>query len=134
MQFTPSVSRQQVATPKQSCSVDELSRDDFEKILIQNPGKVVLKFGATWCGPCHRIEAHVQQWFGIMPSTVKCLMIDIDESFELYAAFKTKRQITGIPAILCFNKGNVSYIPDLSVTGADFEQVNIFFNQVKGTK
>jgi hypothetical protein len=69
-----------------------------------------------------------------MPANVKCITIDIDESFDLYAAFKSKRQIAGIPAIVCFNKGNVSYIPDLSVVGADLEQVNLFFRQVKGTQ
>jgi hypothetical protein len=67
-----------------------------------------------------------------MPATVKCAAIDIDESFDLYGAFKSKRQITGIPAILCFNKGNESYIPDLSVVGADVHQVNLFFKQVLG--
>ncbi len=112
---------------------DELSREAFEQLLRENPGKVVLKFGATWCGPCQRIEAHVHQWFSRMPASVKCIMIDIDESFELYAAFKSKRQINGIPAILCFNKGNLSYLPDLSVAGADFDQVNTFFRQVATT-
>ena len=59
-------------------------------------------------------------------------MIDIDESFDLYAAFKSMRQVTGIPAILCFNKGNLSYVPDFSVVGADLEQVNLFFKRVLG--
>jgi hypothetical protein len=65
-----------------------------------------------------------------MPATTKCIIIDIDDSFDLYGAFKAKRQIGGIPAILCFNKGNLSYVPDFSVAGSDLEQVNIFFKQV----
>ena len=127
MQFTPRNPPTAKVAPIQ-ISTDELSRADFEKLLRENPGRVILKFGATWCGPCQRIDAHVHQWFERMPDTAKCLMIDVDESFDLYAAFKSKRQVSGIPAILCFNKGNESYIPDLSVVGADFEQINLFFN------
>jgi len=123
MQFTTS---QKVVTP----IIEEFSRSQFEELLKQNPGKIVLKFGATWCGPCKRIDPLVNQWFSNMPATVKCVAIDIDESFDLYGAFKSKRQITGIPAILCFNKGNESYIPDLNVVGADVVQVNTFFKQV----
>ena len=123
MQFT---TPQKVVTP----IIEEFSRSQFEELLKQNPGKVVLKFGATWCGPCKRIDPLVNQWFSNMPATVKCAAIDIDESFDLYGAFKSKRQITGIPAILCFNKGNESYIPDLNVVGADVVQVNTLFKQV----
>ena len=110
--------------------VSDFSRSEFEELLRQNPGKVVLKFGATWCGPCKVIEPLVNQWFSKMPDTVKCATIDVDDSFDLYGALKSKRQINGIPAILCFNKGNLSYIPDMNVVGADANQVNAFFKQV----
>ena len=123
MQFT---TPQKVVIP----IIEDFSRSQFEELLKQNPGKVVLKFGATWCGPCKLIDPLVNQWFSNMPATVKYAAIDIDESFDLYGAFKSKRQITGIPAILCFNKGNESYIPDLSVVGADVFQVNAFFKQI----
>ena len=130
MQFTPQPSKN--TTPV--LESDEFSRSAFELLLRENPGRVVLKFGATWCAPCQRIETHVNQWFSRMPAaTVKCIMVDIDDSFDLYAAFKSKRQITGIPAIICFNKGNLSYIPDFSVVGADLEQVNLFFKRVIST-
>ena len=65
-----------------------------------------------------------------MPATVKCIMVDIDESIDLYGALRSKRQINGIPAILCFNKGNLTYIPDFSVSGSNPDQVNLFFKQV----
>jgi thiol-disulfide isomerase/thioredoxin len=127
MQFTPQTTSRVIAPV-----VEEFSRSDFEELLRQNPGKVVLKFGATWCGPCKTIEPLVNQWFSKMPETVRCATIDIDESFDLYGALKVKRQINGIPAILCFNKGNVSYIPDMTVVGANVDQVNAFFRQVLG--
>jgi len=126
MHFTPS---KQKAIHIES---EEVSRAQFEEMLTNNPGKVVLKFGATWCGPCKAIEPLVDMWFSKMPSNVKCVVIDVDDSFDLYGALKSRRQINGIPAILCFNKGNLSYIPDMTVVGSDVEQVNMFFKSVLG--
>lgn len=123
----------------------ELSRLQFEEILRQNPGNVIIKFGATWCGPCKRIEAQVGQWFDLLskgsmdpkdPSVLQtsntlCIAVDVDDSFDLYGAFKSRRQVSGIPAILLFKQGNLSYIPDNMVVGADPQQVNILFNSIQ---
>ena len=124
MQFSAPIKPQHIDTT-------ELSRQQFEDLLVNNPGKIVLKFGAEWCGPCKRIEALVNQWFNAMPNHVQCYIIDVDESFDLYGAFKAKRQVNGIPAILCFHQGNHSYIPNDVVVGADVQQINAFFNRVK---
>jgi thioredoxin 1 len=101
----------------------------FQQLLIDNPGIVVLKFGAEWCGPCKKIESLVEQWFAAMPPTVQCCMIDVDESFELYGFLKAKRRINGIPAIMAYRKGNLNYIPNDMMAGADVAQVNAFFQR-----
>jgi thiol-disulfide isomerase/thioredoxin len=118
----------------------ELSRLQFEEILRQNPGNVIIKFGATWCGPCKRIEAQVGQWFDLLTkgdngdkgpsSNTLCIAVDVDNSIDLYGAFKSRRQVSGIPAILLFKQGNLSYIPDDMVVGADVRQVNDFFTGI----
>lgn len=109
----------------------EFSRLQFEEILRQNPGNVIIKFGATWCGPCKRIEAQVGQWFNMLTKGSNiCIAVDVDNSIDLYGAFKSRRQVSGIPAILLFKKGNLSYIPDDMVVGADPRQVNDFFTGV----
>ena len=129
-----------LATASATASYErELSRLQFEEILRQNPGNVIVKFGATWCGPCKRIEAQVGQWFDLLskdPSVLQtsntlCIAVDVDDSFDLYGAFKSRRQVSGIPAILLFKQGNLSYIPDNMVVGADPQQVNIFFTSIQ---
>ena len=107
------------------------SRQAFLDLLSRNPGLVIMKLGAKWCGPCKKIESHVHEFFASSPDHVICANIDVDESFDLYACLKSKRMVNGIPVLLCYKKGNVSYIPDDSITGADINQLTLFFNRCK---
>ena len=117
-------------TPVPVQYLDGMSVSAFKDLLLQNPGHVVIKFGAEWCGPCKKIEPLVDQWFSVLPDSVSAHIVDIDESFELYALLKTKRQINGIPAILCYKQGNTDIIPDYAVAGSDVNQIGIFFQRV----
>uniref|UniRef100_A0A6C0DU64 Thioredoxin domain-containing protein n=1 Tax=viral metagenome TaxID=1070528 RepID=A0A6C0DU64_9ZZZZ len=104
-------------------------RTQFSQLLETNPGKIIIKFGAEWCAPCKLIEKQVFEWIDKMPETIQCIVVDIDESFDVYAFLKTKKMLNGIPAILCYNQGNTSYIPDDAVIGADKNKVNEFFQR-----
>ena len=103
---------------------------DFQTILRQNPGVVVLKMGAEWCGPCKRIHREVEQGFAAMPANVQKVVLDIDESIELYSYLKKKRRVNGIPAILAWNSGNDTDVPDDGVLGGDSAQVIAFFQRI----
>jgi thioredoxin 1 len=105
------------------------NKDSFQQILENNPGLFIVKFGAEWCAPCKKIDGLVDEWFKKMPATVLCAKIDVDECFEIYAYLKTKKMVNGIPAILCYKKGTVTYIPDDAVIGADVAQINAFFQR-----
>jgi thiol-disulfide isomerase/thioredoxin len=90
---------------------------------------VYVDVSATWCGPCKKIEPLVKDLMSKIPTDqIQCAIIDVDESFELYALLKSKRMVNGIPAILAYDKGNVTYIPDRSMAGTDPNQIVEFFN------
>jgi len=105
------------------------SQENFKRLLENNPGLVIIKFGATWCRPCKTIKPIVDGFFASSPDNVICCDIDIDESHDVYAYFKRKRMINGIPVILCFKKGNNSYIPDDSITGTNSNDLDAFFKR-----
>ena len=102
---------------------------EFQKILSANPGVVLLKMGAEWCGPCKRIHTEVSVGISQMPKSVQVVVVDIDESLELYSYLKNRKRVNGIPALLAWKKGNVSDIPDDVVLGADKTQVIGFFSR-----
>ena len=101
----------------------------FGELLEKNPGVIIIKFGAEWCGPCKKVDGLIHEWFGMMPDNVQCVLIDVDESFELYAYLKNKKMMQGIPAILGYHHGNLSYVPSDSVVGADPLQIKLFFER-----
>jgi thioredoxin-like negative regulator of GroEL len=115
-------------TTKKVISVLE-SRTEFINLLKVNPGLIIIKFGATWCGPCKQIKHVVDAFFATSPPSVICADLDIDESFDLYAYLKSKRMVNGIPAIVCYKKDNMTFIPDDSVTGADPAALAAFFKR-----
>jgi thioredoxin 1 len=103
------------------------NRQAFLDLLANNPGLIIIKFGATWCGPCKVIAPNVHRFFASSPENVICADIDADESFDVYSYLKSKRMINGIPVILCYKKGNITFVPDDSITGADINKLNLFF-------
>jgi hypothetical protein len=105
------------------------NRLEFMELLKRNPGLVILKLGAEWCGPCQQIKSTLMSYFSKMPDEVICCDVDVDESSDLYSFLKSKRMVNGIPVILCYCRGNVSYIPDDAVTGSGRGEIDAFFNR-----
>ena len=105
------------------------NRDAFFHILKHNPGLIVLKLGATWCGPCSKIKDVVDGFFATSPVDVVCGDIDVDQSFDFYSFLKSKKMVNGIPVLLCYKKGNSTYIPDDIITGSDAGELHKFFTR-----
>ena len=95
------------------------NRDEFFNVLKRNPGLVIVKLGATWCGPCHRIAPALEGFFATSPPNVICADIDVDNSVDFYSMLKSKKMVNG----------NATYIPDDSITGADPNQLSAFFKR-----
>jgi thiol-disulfide isomerase/thioredoxin len=105
------------------------NRDAFANLLKHNTGLIVLKLGATWCGPCKTIEPVVHAFFASSPVDVICGDIDVDKSFDFYSFLKSKKMVNGIPVILCYKKGNETFIPDDMITGAEPNALDKFFKR-----
>jgi thioredoxin 1 len=103
------------------------NKDTFFQLLQNNSGLVVLKLGAKWCGPCKKIKDVVEGFFASSPDEVICCDIDVDESIDLYSFLKNKKIVNGIPVLLCYKKGNETYLPDDSITGVDPMELHNFF-------
>jgi len=108
-----------VTTPTRDIVTHIESRHILMELIKQNPGHIVIKLGADWCGPCKRIEQNVKEFFSRCPLNVVCCNIDIDESFDIYAYLKSKRMVDGVPTVLVYSKGNTSFIPDHIHSGGD---------------
>ena len=103
-------------------------RNHFADLLKNNPGAIIIKFGADWCGPCKIIEKDVLELISIMPNSVQCAIINVDECVDVYSFLKSKKMINGIPAIFVYYKGNINYIPDGTAIGANMREIANLFN------
>lgn len=97
-------------------------------MLQENPGLILIKLGATWCGPCKKIEPLVNKWLQVMPQQhVQIALIDIDENINLFSFLKKKRVVNGVPTILAYYPENDHYFPDDMTSGSDEKTTNDFF-------
>tara|TARA_B110000971_G_scaffold22030_1_gene19955 strand:+ start:21647 stop:22027 length:381 start_codon:yes stop_codon:yes gene_type:complete len=104
-------------------------RTVFMQLLANNPGLIIVKLGASWCRPCKTIKPVVDGFFATAPVEVLCCDLDVDESYDLYSLLKSKQMVNGIPVLLCYKKGNLTIIPDDSITGIDPLDLHHFFKR-----
>jgi len=106
-------------------SIDSVKQ--FQDLIENNNGIIIIKLGANWCGPCKKIEPYVMEVFNNVPENIQCIIVDIDECIDFYSFLKKKRVVNGVPVILCYLKYNKTFIPDDFVVGADKQRLNEFF-------
>jgi len=107
------------------------SVNEFQELLKSNQCLVIIKFGAVWCGPCKDIEPDVNHFFLRAPSNVQCVMLDIDKFPQVYGFLKSKKMVNGIPAVLCYYKDNLNYVPDDFVIGSNKQELYSFFDRCR---
>jgi thiol:disulfide interchange protein len=105
------------------------NREELKHILKnENPGVIIIKFSATWCGPCKLIDNFVKNKLSNLPqTTINVLKIDIDEAFDIYGFLKTKKVLKGVPTILAYFQGNLECFPDDMVSGTNETEISAFF-------
>ncbi len=87
---------------KQTDAPPAITATQFDE-LINRDQLTLVKFGATWCPPCHMLDANLDKIAGQLPADVVTRRIDTDENPELSARF----DISSIPHTFLFKNGEV---------------------------
>ena len=80
-----------------------ISSAEFQSSVLDAPGKVLVDFFATWCGPC-RMLAPVIDEVAAENADVKVYKVDIDQSPDVAARYG----VTSVPTLVVFKDGQVA--------------------------
>lgn len=109
------------------------TREDLKNHLMNTTySTTILKFTATWCGPCKTIAPAIKSLLEhYKDKNFEYIEIDVDESFDLYAFFKKQKMVNGIPTVISFKKQEFTpdmyWVPYKAFTGASPNDVAMFF-------
>ena len=83
-------------------SVLNITKDNFQKEIIESEKTVLLDFWAGWCGPCRMLSPIVDEIAGERED-IRVAKINVDEQQELAAAF----QVMSIPTLVVMKDGKI---------------------------
>lgn len=83
-------------------SVVTITKENFQKEVMESEKPVLLDFWASWCGPCRMVSPLVDE-IAEENTAVKVGKVNVDEQRELAAAF----QVMNIPTLAVVKEGRV---------------------------
>lgn len=80
----------------------EITRENFDEVVLKSKVPVLVDFWAPWCGPCRTMGPIVDEIAEETPSIVVG-KINVDDEQEL----AVKYDVTAIPTLILFKSGAI---------------------------
>lgn len=77
----------------------EITDENFDTIINDDSGLVLIDFWASWCMPCKMMEPTLIK----LEQIIKVGKVDVDSEIKLSARFSVK----GIPTLIIFNNREI---------------------------
>lgn len=81
--------------------IQHITKDNFNEMVIDAKGLVLVDFFATWCGPCKMLSPILEEVAAEMGDKVVIAKLDIDECMELAQEYG----IMSVPTMILFKEG-----------------------------
>ena len=75
----------------------------FEQEVLKAEGLIVLDFGATWCGPCKKLDPIMEELAQLYDGRAKIRKVDVG----IAPGIAQKYRVLSVPQVLFFKNGNV---------------------------
>ena len=82
--------------------ITNITKENFDKEVLQAEGTVLIDFWAAWCGPCRMIAPAVEKIAEERPD-VKVCKVNIDDEQEL----AIKYGVMSIPTLMIVKNGEI---------------------------
>ena len=83
--------------------ITNITKENFDKEVMQAEGTVLIDFWAAWCGPCRMIAPAVEKIAEERPD-VKVCKVNIDDEQEL----AIKYGVMSIPTLMVVKNGEIT--------------------------
>ena len=81
----------------------KITRENFEREVLQSDKPVLIDFWAPWCGPCRMLSPVISEIAEEYKGNVKVGKVNVDEEEELAAIFR----VSSIPLLVVMKDGKV---------------------------